>query len=134
MDFVTIGQLFHPGMIVPLWCNPTEQFLPEHNAANRFRLVLFEEGTGMLNIGGTRRLFMAPSVFCLGETESVLLEPNSQFMKAHSLFFDPNFINSSFTFENLRHRTPDFLLTDIRDSHWLKPFFQRKTGNRGVNN
>lgn len=121
----TTGQTIYPGMQVSLWYNPDEKFnLPM--TYPRYRLILIETGTGILYSKGTptKFLMMGPALLCLNELDTPVIEWSDNY-RAHATYFDPSFINNAFTFENLRLGSDDFSLTEIRDSHWLRPFFHR---------
>lgn len=125
----TSGKTIYPEMQVPLWYNAAEdlRFVPPEP---RYRLILIGEGAGILRYRDCQTLFTAPAVFCLHELEQPEPEHCSG-VKAVALYFDPNYINSAFTFENLRHGSDGFSQTEFRDRHWLRPFFQREANYAG---
>lgn len=128
-----MGQTIHPGFQVALWHSSTDVFMPlkeEH----RFRVVLVEEGTGILRLGGRRIPFIAPVLFCLNEQEEPKLE-NGANLRARAYFFHPNVINSAFELERVRSDGGDFSTTEWYDLSWLRPFLERNekyTGQLGL--
>ncbi|MFZ5986818.1 MAG: AraC family transcriptional regulator [Bacillota bacterium] len=124
MELVTIGRDIHPGKTVQLWYDPQYKFSPEYNTHDRFRLILVEEGSGILNLNGRRLLFSAPTVFCISEQEVPLLEQGSDF-KARVIFFHPGAVNSRLSFDNIRQGADDLTPTEINDCTCLKPYFLR---------
>ncbi|MCX7709269.1 MAG: AraC family transcriptional regulator [Clostridia bacterium] len=130
METYTLGINHYPGMKVPLKCNLKEDF--SQNLQNgSYRLLIIEEGTGFIRLAHRRELVSAPALVCLNELELPEVEQVSN-IKAKSLYFHPSFINSAFTFENTRAGSEQFLLTDIRDRHWLRPFFERNESFHGI--
>jgi AraC-like DNA-binding protein len=133
MDLVTSGREFNSDYQMPLWHNPREIFAPELGAGNRFRLILVEEGTGILRLGARRLVFSASALFFLNEIDRPELE-NSLNFKAQAFYFHPCLINSVFTFENIRSRAGDFNTTAIQDLHWLTPFVERRPNSQNILN
>jgi AraC-like DNA-binding protein len=117
----------NPDSQMLLWHNFQEAFLPEFNTGTRFRLVLIENGSGILRFGKYRALFIAPALFCLNEIEPPMLEQSLD-LQAQALYFHPNVINAAFTFENVRGGVESFSRTDKQDLYWLEPFWQRERG------
>lgn len=125
MELVTKGRLIYPHLEIPVFydfdkrlneiCFPT---------SNRLCVALITSGTGIIRINNHSRAFIAPVVFCFNEKDRPELVKEKG-IKAKYVFFHPNYINSIFTFENIRDDSGQFLLTDIRDCHWLRAFLNR---------
>jgi AraC family L-rhamnose operon regulatory protein RhaS len=126
MELSTFGHNFYPEMVVPLWHQPQETFAPIAGVETRFRLVLVEEGTGILRLGELREAFFAPAIFCLNEKESPELEQAVR-LKAQAFYFHPAIINHAFNFETVRGGK-GFDQTDWHDQYWLRAFIERKPG------
>jgi AraC-like DNA-binding protein len=124
IGFSTVGREFHPGLSVPLWHNPAEAFSAEPGSENRFRLILVEQGTGILQLNGGRQTFIAPTLFCLNENDIASLEQSRE-PKAQALYFHPAIINNNFNFENIRERHEQLVGTANQDSEWLLAFVHR---------
>ncbi len=130
IGFSTIGREFHPGLNVPLWHNPAETFSMEPGPENRFRLILVEQGTGIVQLNGGRQMFLAPTLFCLNETDSASLEQSRE-LKAQALYFHPAIINSVFDFENIRAEPGHFVGTAAQDLGLLLAFIRRDDRHSG---
>ncbi|MFZ5988930.1 MAG: helix-turn-helix domain-containing protein [Bacillota bacterium] len=124
---------FDPESRVPLICNENETFPKGCRFEECFRLIIIENGTMLLRNGQHRKIITAPTVLCLNEKEYPVIEENSN-LKAKSVYFKPSFINSNFTFDNIRDWGNSFTLSDIRDRNWLICFLERKETFDGIMN
>jgi AraC-like DNA-binding protein len=120
-DLSTFGRVIYPGYPLMLWHRLDEDFNPSFGYGQRFRMVLVEQGSGILEYGHGHRIFGAPTLFCLGERERPQLI-QCQDLQAQALYFHPNVINGSFTFESVRQETAQ---SEWHDHIWLKPFLLR---------
>lgn len=123
MEALTVGWNYHPGMLVPLWQNINEGFLPVEGEP-RFRLILVEEGTGILRFGSRRTAFIAPTVFCLNELDGPEFERSAD-LRARAFYFHPKVINQALDLERIRLDNPGFSLTEYQDLLVLRPFISR---------
>lgn len=130
MELEVHGREFYPNMKLKIWFNPEERFDPDLGAGERYRLVLVEEGAGILRLGERRLAFNAPALFCLNELERPILERSSD-LKAKSLYFHPRVINSALNFENLRQKPTTFSETESHDRHTMRAFFIRNDQSIG---
>lgn len=124
MALSTVGRVFFPGYELPLHYEAAETFDPDRGRGERFRLILVEDGTGILRLGQRREAFIAPALFCLDERDAPGLESASA-VTARALYFHPAAINSAFGFERLRASEAEFSLTESQDTHMLTAFLQR---------
>jgi len=131
MELSTIGREIYNGMQIPVCYFEENEFTSNFTLGTRYRFVFIDKGTGIFKIGERREIFIAPVVFCFNESENPILEQGSN-LEMKSLFFHPNYINSIFTFENLRDCSEEFRETDVRDRHWLLPFLERENFNGKV--
>ncbi|MCX8129296.1 MAG: AraC family transcriptional regulator [Clostridia bacterium] len=129
MVLETIGKQIYIGLKIPLWQNLEEKFLHKR-VIDRFRLVLIEKGSGILKVGGNRVLFNAPMVFCISENEEVILEKSIQ-LKASSVYFSPEAVNSALTFENIRSDSAGISEIERNDCILFEPFHIRHNGYHG---
>jgi AraC family L-rhamnose operon regulatory protein RhaS len=94
-----------------------------------FRLIFIYEGTGILKMNGNRILFMAPTVVCLNEKDTLIVEKFHN-VKARTVYFDPSVINNTFTvftLDNLSEKEWDMIrgemaYTEFADYCLLRPF------------
>lgn len=98
----------------------------------RYRLLLIQEGAGILRFADQRCAFIAPSLICLHEADLPEVERMTD-IKAHMLCFEPSLIHSSLNFENIRQEE-GFDLSAYQDRFWLKPFFERTKTYNGLLN
>jgi AraC-like DNA-binding protein len=99
----------------------------------RFKLVLVEDGTGVLNIGECQETFIAPAIFCFDELEKPKLIRSIN-LSVRLLYFHPRVINSSYSFELLRNidGITDFTIRSNRQL--LRPFFDKSPEYIGLLN
>jgi AraC family L-rhamnose operon regulatory protein RhaS len=127
MELVTQDQGYYPNYEMPLWYHAKEDFLPSRGLASRFRLILVEDGAGVLRLDQWRGAFIAPVLFCLNETERPELE-QAQDVRAQALYFHPAIINDIFDFEVVRAQREGLSVSAKQDLYWLTPFIQRSSG------
>ena len=109
---------------LPVYLSVNKTINDQEPKIKRYCLFFVEEGAGTVEFAGRREIFLAPSIFCFNEYEipHILSEKP---IRAKLLYFDPWLINVRFTFENLRYGWKDFSISDERDRHWLRCFFER---------
>ena len=129
MEFVTAGKKLNSGIELLLFCCPREVF--DYTRINdRFRIIFIESGAGVLCVNNNRILFNAPAIFCLNETEEVVLAENSSVL-AFSVYFHPSTINSVLNFDNLRGDRSGMTATERNDCTCLSPFYSRSDKYHG---
>lgn len=124
MEFVTVGQNKHPGFKMQLCYDPNYDLSNILNVNDRFRLILVEEGSGILRLNNRRLLFNAPVLFCVSELEVPALEDGSN-IKSRAIYFHPGAVNSRLDFDILRNPEGVLSPTDRNDCTALRPFFMR---------
>ena len=130
MDYYVQGREFHPKYRMALWYNPQELFDRHSAPQDRFCLVWVENGTGIIRVAQGCIAFSAPSVFCFNERDPFQLE-GAVGLTAHSLYFHPSLVNSTFDFENLRNGSNTFNQSDYDDTYLLGPFIKRSSEYAG---
>lgn len=123
MEFVTPGGKFYPERLVPVWCGSQES-LQLHPVPARLRLILIEQGSGVIRLNGRRLALISPSIFCLGPADELVLQQDAA-VSAKVFYFHPAFINSSLTMENIRTDLSHLQVTDRQDAYLLQPFVHR---------
>jgi AraC-like DNA-binding protein len=132
MELATIGNEYFPDYKLPLFHHPLELFEAAYNTNTRFRLVLVETGTGVLNLSGQQVAFIAPTIFCLNENEQPEIEQHLN-LQARSVYFHPSVINGAFTFEIVRGQGQNLTTTtDLQDLYYLNPFVERTAEYHGA--
>ncbi|MBZ9687379.1 AraC family transcriptional regulator [Clostridium estertheticum] len=117
MEFFTMDEKRKIGL--PLYLEKNEDFTCSSHSM--FRLIFIYEGTGILKMNDNRILFMAPTVLCLHEKDTLTVEQFHN-VKAKTIYFDPVVINNIFTLERLRGNPEDLSQTEFADYCLLSPF------------
>ncbi len=117
---------FYPEIVkeIPIAYNPCEKFDGIYGLNERLKVILVQKGTGILNIDNNKISIVAPAALCINEKETVYLVDSVRW-EARAFYFHPQYINNSFTFEKIRGRKEDLVITERQDSFLLDPFFER---------
>ena len=118
----TIDNVIYKGAKIPVCIYPNRNDFS--CVEKRYHILLVMEGSGSIAYNDHKELFVGPLLFCLNEAEIPSLVKGNNLVY-RSLYFSPEYVNNKFTFDNLRQPSGDFTLTDIRDRHWFRPFFER---------
>jgi len=108
-----------------------DEFSAELGQGSRFRLLFCKEGSGVVKINGSSFSVVSPACILLNECEEFLIGENTS-LKIHGLYFSPSFMNSSFTFENIRESGAIADQSQILDLYFLNGFLERNENFRGV--
>lgn len=115
----------HPAHNIPIYFHAPERFGSEINSPDWYKLVLLRSGSGLVTLNSTTSPVLAPGVWCLNETDRVVLKEHSA-IEAESLYFHPTFINASLTFSRINQPEPANVITaDQMDYDSLRPFHQK---------
>jgi AraC-like DNA-binding protein len=117
MEFFTMDEKRKIGL--QLYLEKNEDFTCSSHSM--FRLIFIYEGTGILRMNNNRILFMAPTVLCLHEKDTLTVEQFHN-VKAKTIYFDPVVINNIFSLEKLRGNPEDLSQTEFADYCLLSPF------------
>lgn len=119
---VTVDKVKPKEIIVPISVYKNR----DHFECNekRYHILFIEHGSGSITYNGHKELFMGPLVFCFHEGEIPQIINGSNIV-SRSIYFSPEYINNKFTYDNLRHGSEEFTITDIRDRNWFRVFFER---------
>ncbi len=99
----------------------------------KYHILFIEQGSGSITYNGHKELFMGPLLFCFHEGEIPQITKGSN-IESRSIYFSPEYINNKFTYDNLRHDSEQFTLTDRRDRNWFRIFFERNKYRNGRTN
>jgi len=124
---VTTGKKYHENYEIQLIHTKEDVFNCDIGFNERYKIIFVEEGTGILKIGESKHLFMAPTIFCFNETDKYILE-NCSDVKAEALWFHPVIINDILDFENIRGREDNLTKTQKQDKFWIRIFCERNYG------
>ena len=121
MDLITKSININQTRTLSLSTNISEDLNTYINEKNRYKIILVEEGTGFLSINGTIHSFFTATLILLSENDIVELGKCNN-LKAYSIYFHPNAINSNLTFDNIKANDSSLSLTEIQDIVLLNQF------------
>lgn len=128
MDFTTYSRDIDYSM--PMICYEEKEISNNEALNKRFCLIIIESGNGMITINDKSYPFIAPVLFCINESERVVIDKKYN-VNIKAIFFHPSIINSILTFENIRKNPDDFPMTAIQDSYLNKYFIDRTNNYYG---
>ena len=107
--------------IMPMIYIEKNQLDIEDTLRDRFCIILIEDGTGIVKLNNKNVAFIAPTIFAINESESIIIEKGLN-VKIKIIYFHPNIINSILNFNNIRNMPEEFSPSTIQDCYWLKCF------------
>jgi AraC family L-rhamnose operon regulatory protein RhaS len=125
MTYSTVGRTIYPGYRMPLYRTAADTFRSSPESSQRFKILFFERGGGLLSCGSRRQHAVAPSIFCLNERELPALDPSPSGTKVQAVYFHPRVIHEDFTLESVYVQSEE---PDWQDRKWLQPFVVRGDG------
>jgi AraC family L-rhamnose operon regulatory protein RhaS len=131
MKYSTMGVNFYVGKEVPVVVK--EGMFFDINIDNRFRLIYISKGSGMIETAAGFFPFIAPTLCCINETETVRIQASQKY-KTIEMVFHPEFLNPSYDYRTLRLTPQVYLDGDPQETTWLNAFTQRRTNYKGVIN
>lgn len=93
----------------------------------RFCFILIESGAGILQINNRNIPYISPAIFCINETENIIIDENSN-AKIRAIYFHPSIINTNLNYINIRDVPNDFPVSSIQDCYLIKFFIERNNG------
>ena len=131
MDDVTIGMVYHTGYHHRLLHMADADPNMNHGLHTRYRLLMLQEGAGLLQIGGQAYPLITPAVCCLNEHEVVTVESNVR-IASRTILFHPALINHRFQLPASEAAFAQLHSTDSQDAWCLQPFLNRTDAFNGV--
>lgn len=101
-------------------------FFSKKGLNTSFRIIFFEQGTGIIHCNQKNIPFIGPCCFCFNEVDEIEIFSSDNINLVHYIFFHPETINNSFDFNNIRGDQKIFTHSEIQDLYWLEPFTYRK--------
>lgn len=95
MDLAAIGRDNLKGHGLSLYCGEAGALSPNNGHWEALRIILIEDGSGIIKIENRRYYFNSPVVFCFREQDVFEFE-NCTNCHARALWFHPDIINTSF--------------------------------------
>ena len=125
MQAYTIGRSFYPGAEVPLRVCMNVNVVPEIPPNTAFRIIIIEEGTGIVKANEKKLIIHAPYILLLNDEEAIQMEC-LQDMKLHILYFHPKLLNNMFEFSYIRQASRSEVTDpDVQDLYLFNPFLVR---------
>ncbi len=101
MQTYTIGKSFYPEAKVPLKVYKERKEITEITPGTTYQIVIIEEGTGIINVNGSKLIISAPYLFMLNDEETIQIE-NARDIKLHMVLFHPNLLDNKFEFSFIK--------------------------------
>ncbi|MDP4091008.1 MAG: AraC family transcriptional regulator [Bacillota bacterium] len=125
MELSTKGIRFYPKYIMPMKLLEEESFDGSRGYGERFRIMVIQDGSGILELNDKKFPLIAPAILCINEKERIILEKNSN-LKVFTIYFHPGIINSIMNFENIRgYIEGEFSISASQDLYILDSFLNR---------
>ncbi len=131
MDYSCIGEQFYPGLNVPVY--HLADSIWQEKIADRFRLILIQEGSGIVGNEHYSMRFIAPSIICVNETEKITIHSDQGYTKTE-LAFHPAFISPSYNYNFIRVTPSQYIESGVNEAGWLHPFTTRTEVYKGLLN
>lgn len=125
MEPYTIGHNYYEGAKVPLkFCKDMKE-IPDFLKASCYKVMVLEEGTGIVTIMDKKMIVHAPYIFILNEEETIQVEKDND-MKLQILLFHPNILDSKFSFSFLKEASRlDVTDPDVQNLYLFNIFMLR---------
>lgn len=119
-----IGKEIYPGRVVELFVEQNKPII--ERSTNRFRLLILESGSLVVNINQQQKLLEAPSFYCLNNRDDIHMQ-DQEGIQYRVIYFTPGIINSKFDFSTIQNQDYSNLThTEYQDLNWLEPFINAK--------
>lgn len=122
------GEKFYPGLKVPVRC--VEEGTWIEKISDRFRIILIQEGSGILEIEDCSMSFIAPALFCINEEEWIVIHSDQVVVKKE-LVFHPSYLSPSYNFDSIRITPSQFIESGVNEVNWLHGFTMRSETYKG---
>lgn len=131
MKYSTMGINFYAGTEVPVVVR--EGMYCEENITDRFRLIYILKGSGIIETAAGFSTFIAPTLCCINETETVKIQSTQKF-ETIELVYHPEFLNPTYNYQSLRLKPKVYIDQDPQEAAWLNAFTQRLPNFKGIMN
>jgi AraC family L-rhamnose operon regulatory protein RhaS len=131
MKLFTIGTNYYTGLQVPVVVRTVKNC--ERNIADRYRLILIPKGVGMIETKSGISPFVAPTLCCISETESINIQSSREYSLTE-LLFHPEFLNPSFDYRSIRLTPQEYIEGDPHEAAWLNAFNNHSSNYKGIIN
>lgn len=125
MQTYTIGISFYPGAEVALKVCKDLKEIPEIPLYTAFRIIVIEEGTGIIKTNEKKIIIHAPYIFLLNDEETIHMECLNE-MKLHVVFFHPKILDNKFEFSYIKQASrKDVTDPEVQNLYLFNPFLVR---------
>jgi len=129
MSYETIGKEIHSKYKHPLYYSQVT-CVNEEPEDECFRLLLIEQGSGIISFEDSSNSFIAPAILCINEKDFPVFK-NYPDVKIQTIYFYPCIINSLFNYKNIRAVENNFSYAEEQDQYLLLPFIYRNNYYKG---
>ncbi|MNB89141.1 Bifunctional transcriptional activator/DNA repair enzyme AdaA [compost metagenome] len=130
MEVWTLGRRHYPGFLLTLSTMPEEALKQDEEENRGYRIVLIQEGIGIVQVGDYLYQIVAPAVYCLNENESLVLVAGNQ-VKAKALRFLPTVVNARILSVPESTEGASLFQSDFQDRWYFDPFVERQENYYG---
>ena len=113
-----------------LFVEKNSDLLLNHGINDYYRLIFFQKGNGSISVNGRVIPFISPALLCLTETDKVTALDSDK-IRACSVIFKPDIINSRLTIDILNNISSEYNNTERIDLFCLK-LFTEESNRRSV--
>ena len=107
-----------------------EENISNTNNSSMLKIIIIEEGSGILSVAGKTGVFTAPAIFCLNERENLQVI-NSNNLSIKCVYFDPYVVNNNFNYQNIYGKLDGFSEIAKLDHFYFIPFVERAGNSSG---
>lgn len=108
---------------LPVYIETKEPFSSENYLM--FRLILVENGGGIVSVNENTIVFTAPTIFCFNANDRIKLDKSSN-LSGRAIYFSPTLVNDALTLEKIKNIEEDISESEYRDYFSLLPFINRE--------
>ncbi|HEX3030010.1 MAG TPA: AraC family transcriptional regulator [Clostridia bacterium] len=127
MEYITVGKNIHEGYCLDLVAYSGDNFQHKADWPQRLCLAFLEQGSAVMTIHKSDALYKAPAIFCFNDKDMPGIRSQSE-VSLKTIYFHPNIINKSFSFERSQHYISE---SERMDAYLLNPFFHRNSAYNG---
>ncbi|GLC30261.1 AraC family transcriptional regulator [Clostridium omnivorum] len=113
---------------LPVYMETKEPFSSDNHSM--FRLILVENGGGIVSVNENIIVFSAPTIFCFNSDDKIELNKESE-LSARAIYFSPTLVNDALTEEKLKNDGQDLSESEYRDYFSLQPFLYNEEHGYG---
>lgn len=113
---------------LPVYVEAMEPFSSDNH--RMFRLILVENGGGIVSVNKNTIVFKAPTIFCINTNDRIILKKGSN-LSGRAIYFSPTLVNDALIVEVMKSAGEGLSESEYRDYCSLLPFVDRNELNCG---